>query len=364
MNESTISDPGAPVQRESDAQEWKWRKIVAEFQRPSLIRSIWQIVNSLGVYLVLWCVMYLSLGVSYWLTIPLAIVAGGFLVRVFIIFHDCTHGSFFKARKANDILGFFTGVLVFTPYQQWRWEHSVHHAHSGDLDGRGLGDVWTMTVQEYLAASRWTRLQYRLTRNPFVLFVLGPTFLFLVLQRFPLAKATRKIRRSLHWTNACIFAMAAVLIGIFGLKAYLVIQLTMMVVAATAGVWLFYVQHQFEGVSWERGESWDFTQAALKGSSFYRLPRILQWFSGNIGFHHIHHLSPRIPNYNLESCHRADPLFQSVPAITLFSSMKSFAFRLWDEESRKLVGFRHLRHQGRKSSSNPDPDRREERQKS
>ncbi|MGB8464639.1 MAG: fatty acid desaturase [Terrimicrobiaceae bacterium] len=361
MNESTISDPGAPVQRESDAQEWKWRKIVAEFQRPSLIRSIWQIVNSLGVYLVLWCVMYLSLGVSYWLTIPLAIVAGGFLVRVFIIFHDCTHGSFFKARKANDILGFFTGVLVFTPYQQWRWEHSVHHAHSGDLDGRGLGDVWTMTVQEYLAASRWTRLQYRLTRNPFVL---GPTFLFLVLQRFPLAKATRKIRRSLHWTNACIFALAAVLIGIFGLKAYLVIQLTVMVVAATAGVWLFYVQHQFEGVSWERGESWDFTQAALKGSSFYRLPRILQWFSGNIGFHHIHHLSPRIPNYNLESCHRADPLFQSVPAITLFSSMKSFAFRLWDEESRKLVGFRHLRHQGRKSSSNPDPDRREERQKS
>lgn len=339
MNDLTPSRPDEPTQRVSDAN---WREIVSEFQRPSLIRGTWQIVNSLGIYLVIWYLMYLTLGVSYWLTIPLAIVAGGFLVRVFIIFHDCTHGSFFRSRKANDIWGFVTGVLTFTPYHQWRWEHTVHHAHAGDLDGRGMGDIWTMTVQEYLAASRWTRFRYRLARNPVVLFVLAPTFLFLVLQRFPLARASRKIRRSVHCTNLCVLALAAVLIWIFGLRAYLAIQFTVLLVAATSGVWLFYVQHQFEGVSWERGESWDFTQAALKGSSFYRLPRILQWFSGNIGFHHIHHLSPRIPNYNLESCHNADPLFQSVPAISLFSSMKSFAFRLWDEESRKLVGFRHL----------------------
>ena len=353
MNDSTIPSPEAPTQRVSDAQQWKWRKTVAEFQRPSLIRSMWQIVNSLGVYLLLWYLIYLSLGISYWLTIPLAIVAGGFLVRVFIIFHDCTHGSFFKSRKANDILGFFTGVLTFTPYHQWRWEHSVHHAHAGDLDRRGLGDIWTMTVQEYLAASRGTRFRYRLARSPIVLFVLAPTFLFLVLQRFPLAKASKKIRRSLHLTNLSIFALAAVLVWLFGLQAYLAIQLTVVLVAATSGVWLFYVQHQFEGVSWERGESWDFTQAALKGSSFYRLPGILQWFSGNIGFHHIHHLSPRIPNYYLESCHKADPLFQSVPVITLFLSMKSLRFRLWDEEGHKLVGFRHL-HAQRRNTGRPD----------
>jgi acyl-lipid omega-6 desaturase (Delta-12 desaturase) len=342
MIESITSSPDDPTQRVSDGIESKWREIVSEFQRPSLIRSTWQILNSVGIYLVIWYLMYLSLGVSYWLTIPLAIAAGGFLVRVFIIFHDCAHGSFFRSRKANDILGFITGVLTFTPYHQWRWEHTVHHAHAGDLDSRGMGDIWTMTVQEYLAASRWTKFRYRLARNPVVLFVLAPTFLFLVLQRFPLAKASKKIRRSLHYTNLCVFALIAVLIWVFGLQAYLGIQFIVVLVGATSGIWLFYVQHQFEGVSWERGENWDFTEAALKGSSFYRLPRILQWFSGNIGFHHIHHLSPRIPNYNLESCHKADPLFQSVQSISLLSSLKSLAFRLWDEESRKLVGFRHL----------------------
>ena len=264
-------------------------------------------------------------------------------MRLFIIHHDCGHGSFFKSRKANDIWGFITGVLTFTPYQLWRWEHAIHHSASGDLDRRGLGSVWTMTVQEYLEASRWKRLAYRLTRNPFVLFLIAPFFLFVIRQRFSSKGASRRERHSVHWTNLAIVGMAIGLSLIFGLKAYLVIQLTMVMVAGSAGVWLFYVQHQFEGVYWQRHEKWDYLAAALHGSSFYKLPRILQWFSGNIGFHHIHHLSPRIPNYNLERCHNAEPLFQTVPPITLYSSLKSLTFRLWDEERRRLIGFGHLK---------------------
>jgi omega-6 fatty acid desaturase (delta-12 desaturase) len=287
--------------------------------------------------------MYLSLSVSYWITAPLAILTAGFMVRVFIIHHDCGHGSYFKSQKANDAWGFITGVLTFTPYYLWRWEHAVHHASSGDLDRRGTGDVWTLTVQEYLEASRWKRFAYRLARNPVILFVIAPLFLFMVKHRFAPARAAARERRSVEWTNLAILGMAVLMSLIFGLKAYLVIQVSIMAMAGTAGVWLFYVQHQFEGVYWERQENWDYLTASLQGSSFYKLPKVLQWFSGNIGFHHIHHLSPRIPNYNLERCHKAEPLFQTVPPVTLISSFKSFTFRLWDEQRRKLVGYGHLR---------------------
>jgi omega-6 fatty acid desaturase (delta-12 desaturase) len=320
-----------------------WKKVVAKYQQPSRWRSTWQITNSLVPYAALWYLIYLSLAVSWWIAMPLAILAGGFLVRLFIIHHDCGHGSFFKSRTANDIWGFITGVLTFTPYQLWRWEHAVHHSASGDLDRRGLGSVWTLTVQEYLEASRWKRFAYRLARNPFVFLVIAPFFLFVIRQRFSSKGASRRERHSVYWTNLAILAVAAGLSLVFGLKAYLVIQLTMATVAGTAGVWLFYVQHQFEGVYWQRHEKWDYLSAALHGSSFYKLPKILQWFSGNIGFHHIHHLSPRIPNYNLERCHNAEPLFQTVPSITLFSSFKSLTFRLWDEKRHRLVGFNHLK---------------------
>jgi acyl-lipid omega-6 desaturase (Delta-12 desaturase) len=319
-----------------------WKKIVAKYQQPSRWRSTWQIINSLVPYIALWYLIYLTLAVSWWIALPLAILAGGFLVRLFIIHHDCGHGSFFKSRKANDIWGFITGVLTFTPYQLWRSEHAIHHSASGDLDRRGLGSVWTLTVKEYLEAPRWKRFAYRLVRNPFVLLVFAPFFLFVIQQRFSSKGASRRERHSVYWTNLAMLGMAIGLSLIFGLKAYLLIQLTMVMVAGTAGVWLFYVQHQFEGVYWQRHEKWDYLTAALQGSSFYKLPKILQWFSGNIGFHHIHHLSPRIPNYNLERCHNAEPLFQTVPAVTLFSSLKSLTFRLWDEEGRRLVGFRHL----------------------
>jgi omega-6 fatty acid desaturase (delta-12 desaturase) len=281
--------------------------------------------------------------VSWWITAPLAVLAGAFLVRAFIIFHDCGHGSFFKSRAANDFWGFLSGIVTFTPYYHWRWEHSLHHATSGDLDRRGTGDVWTLTVQEYLESSRGKRFAYRLARNPIVLFVLAPIFLFLIKHRIPKANANRRERYSVYWMNLAILGVAVALSAVFGIKAYVLIQLTALMVAGSAGVWLFYVQHQFEGVYWERRDEWDYATAALQGSSFYKLPRVLQWFSGNIGFHHIHHLSPRIPNYNLEKCHRADPVFQTVKPVTLFSSFKALTFRLWDEQRRKLISYRDLR---------------------
>ena len=320
-----------------------WKEIVVRYQKPSVGRGAWQIVNTLVPYAALWYLMYLTLAVSWWITVPLAILAGAFMVRVFIIFHDCGHGSFFKSRKANDILGFITGVLTFTPYHHWRWEHSLHHSSSGDLDRRGTGDIWTLTVQEYLEASHWKRLAYRLSRNPVVLFVVAPLYLFMVKHRLARSQANRRERDSVYWTNLAIFGMAAGLSLFFGVKAYLLIQLVIMLVAGSAGIWLFYVQHQFEGVYWERRGQWDYTAAALQGSSFYKFPKMLKWFSGNIGFHHIHHLSRRIPNYHLEKCHKAEPLFQSVKPVTLFSSLKSFTFHLWDEQRCKLVGYGHLR---------------------
>src|SRR5437016_12995049 len=235
-----------------------WKAIVARYQKPAVWRGVWQIVNTLVPYAALWCLMYFCLAVSWWLTIPMAILAAGFLVRVFIIFHDCGHGSFFKSRKANDALGFIAGVLTFTPYFHWRWEHALHHSTSGDLDRRGVGDVWTLTVQEYLESSRWKRFAYRLARNPFVLFGLAPLYVFLIKQRFPAAKAGRRERHSVAWTNLAIVAIAAGLSYFFGLKAYLFLQLLIMLVAGSAGIWLFYVQHQFEGVYWERSQDWDY----------------------------------------------------------------------------------------------------------
>jgi len=320
-----------------------WKAIVARYQKPAVWRAIWQLLNTLLPYAGLWYLMYLSLAVSWWLAVPLAILAGGFMVRLFIISHDCGHGSFFKSRTANNLWGYITGVLTFVPYHHWRWEHALHHATSGDLDRRGTGDIWTLTVQEYLEASRWQKFAYRLARNPVILFVVAPLFIFLIKQRFPKGEASTRERHSVYWTNLAILAVAVALCWAFGLAAYLLLQLIVLAVAGSAGVWLFYVQHQFEGVYWGRGKEWDYTAAALQGSSFYKLPKVLQWFSGNIGFHHIHHLSPRIPNYHLEKCHESEPLFRSVKPITLFTSLKSFTYRLWDEQQQRLVGYRALR---------------------
>ncbi|MEO0018800.1 MAG: hypothetical protein RLZZ522_2083, partial [Verrucomicrobiota bacterium] len=331
---STTAQPPQPV---------AWREIVTRYQKASTRSALWQLANTLVPYVALWVLMWLCLDISYWLVAPLAVLAGAFMVRAFIIFHDCGHGSFFKSRRANTVVGVITGVLTLTPYFHWRWEHAVHHASSGDLDRRGTGDIWTLTVEEYLQSSRWRKLAYRLARNPLVLFVIAPLALFLFINRVPKARAPRREKMSVHWTNLAILVIGVALAWAFGIKAYLIIQLTILMVAGSTGVWLFYVQHQFEGVYWERNENWDYATAALQGSSFYKLPKVLQWFSGNIGFHHIHHLSPRIPNYHLAKCHASEPLFQVVKPITLIASFKAFSFRLWDEQCHRLVGYGHLK---------------------
>lgn len=338
----TINQSADPA--EPPATPSHWKAIVARFQRPSRAKASWQLLNTLVPYALLWVAMVYVLSVSYWLVLPLAVLAAGFLARIFIIFHDCGHGSFFKSQAANRTFGFVTGLLTLTPFHHWRWQHALHHRGSGDLNRRGSGDIWMLTVQEYLESSRWRRFAYRLARNPLVLFVIAPFYVFVIHQRFPAASAQARERRSVHWMNLAIFGMAGALSAIMGLKAYLLIQLGVSTLAGVVGVWLFYVQHQFEGAYWERGEGWDYTTAALKGSSFYKLPKILQWFTGNIGYHHIHHLSARIPNYNLERCHKADNLFAQVNPVTLLSSLKSLAYRLWDEQQRKLVSFRAVRH--------------------
>ena len=305
-----------------------WKQAVAAYQNPDLRRSLWQIANSLVPFLALWYLAYRMLAVSYWLTLGTAVLAAGFLVRIFIIFHDCGHGSFFRSKAANDTIGFVTGILTLTPYFDWRHEHAIHHATAGDLDRRGRGDVWTMTVAEYRAASFWQRLGYRLYRNPLVMFGIGPLYVFLLKQRLPRPGSGTRERMSVHVTNLALTVILAALALTIGLKAVLLVHLPILVISGAAGVWLFYVQHQFEEVYWQRGEQRDYVDVALKGSSLFALPRVLQWFSGNIGFHHIHHLSPRIPNYRLEKCYREQPLFQSVDRITLLSSLRTLRLRL------------------------------------
>ncbi len=342
MNQSPNPNTEAPA-AETPLTPSVWKKLIAEYQKPSLPRAIWQLVNTLVPYIATWFAIYWSLSFSYWATAGLVVLLGLLTMRTFIIFHDCCHGSFFESSRACQIVGYLTGMLAFTPFGQWRWEHNVHHASSGHLDKRGTGDVWMMTLKEYLEASRWKRFSYRLTRNPIILFIVGPLYLFLIWQRFPSPKASAKEKNSAHFMNIGIAIMALIMGSIFGFGTYLLIIVGTMLVAGGAGVWMFYVQHQYEGVYWERADEWDYTAAALQGSSFYKLPRILQWFTGNIGFHHIHHLSPRIANYNLERCHNDIPLFQQVKPITLLSSIKSLGYRFWDEERQEMVGYARLR---------------------
>jgi omega-6 fatty acid desaturase (delta-12 desaturase) len=316
-----------------------WRQAVAAYQSPDLRRSAWQLANSVVPYIVLWYVAYRLHEVSFWLALPAQVLAAGFLVRVFILFHDCGHGSFFRSRTANDVVGYLTGVLTFTPYHDWRMEHARHHATAGDLDRRGLGDVWTMTVTEYRESSLSRRLAYRLYRNPLVMFGLGPLYSFVIKQRLPRAQTGPRGRKSVHLTNLALVVIFGTLFATIGVGATLAVQLPILAIGGAAGIWLFYVQHQFESVYWERRERRDYVAVAMQGSSFYKLPRILQWFSGNIGFHHIHHLSPAIPNYRLPACHREQEVFQTVAPLTLRSSLRSLRLRLYDEESRRMVGF-------------------------
>lgn len=318
-----------------------WKKVVAVYAKPDLRQALWQTANTLIPYLALFYLALRSVEISLWLTVPLCILAAGFQVRSFIIFHDCGHGSFFKSQKANDWLGMLTGLLTFTPYQRWKHSHAIHHATSGDLDRRGVGDVYTMTVDEYLAAPWYVRIGYRLMRNPFAMFLIGSPLMFLLVERIPPPKGRREIA-SVWWTNLALAAIVTAMGLSFGWRTYLIVQLLIMYIASVAGIWLFYVQHQFQGVYWERHAQWNYFKASLQGSSFYKLPAVLQWFSGNIGFHHIHHLGAKIPSYNLARAYRENPIFHIRP-LTLLSSLQCLKWRVYDEANHRLAGWEVLR---------------------
>jgi acyl-lipid omega-6 desaturase (Delta-12 desaturase) len=323
-------------------QKFKWQGVVSKYAYPETWRSVWQVLNSVIPFILMWYLMYRSLAVGYWLTLLLAVPTAGFMVRCFIIFHDCCHGSFFRTMKANDRLGLVLGVLVLTPFYQWKHSHAIHHATAGDLDRRGIGDVYTMTVQEYLAAPWYKKVGYRIMRNPMILFTIGSFIVFTVTQRFFEKHSGKRERSSVIWTNIAIAALVGWIMLEVGWAAFLLVEVPVLLIACGSGVWLFYVQHNFDPTYWERHQEWEFFSAGMDGSSFYKLPKLLQWFTGNIGFHHIHHLSPRIPNYKLEECHNENPMFQIEP-LTLEHSLKSLFFRLWDEKEKMLVGWSALK---------------------
>ncbi|WP_216829667.1 fatty acid desaturase [Alkalihalobacterium elongatum] len=329
------------------------RKQIAPYEKSNTKASVWQVFNTLIPFFILWIFAYLSLSVSYVLTFMICVVAAGFLVRIFIIFHDCCHQSFFKNRRANQILGTITGIMTFVPYEQWKHSHSIHHATSSNLNKRGIGDVWVLTVDEYIRSSFWRKLGYRIYRNPFVMFVLGPIYIFLIDYRFNAKDARLKERINTYVTNVSIVAIIGVLCWTIGWQAFLLIQGPIFLISGSLGIWLFYVQHQFEDSYFENEEEWDYVKAALEGSSYYKLPRVLQWLTGNIGFHHIHHLSPRVPNYKLEEVHNNHQALQDVQTITIRSSLKSLHFRLWDEKNKRFIGFKELKQLQAKKKLNP-----------
>lgn len=319
------------------------KKEVAPFEKVDTKASVIQILNTILPFFLLWFLAYKSLSVSMFLTIPILIVASGLLVRIFIIFHDCCHSSFFTSSKANDILGTITGILTVVPYRQWKHSHSVHHATSSNLDKRGTGDMWLLTVDEYIAAPLWKKAYYRIYRNPFFMFCIGPIAVFLIQYRFNRKGAKRKERVNTYITNFFIVLISAIMCYSIGWQNFLFIQGFVFFVSGVMGIWLFYVQHQFEDSYFEHEEEWNYVQAAVEGSSFYKLPKVLQWITGSIGYHHVHHLAPRVPNYNLEKAHNETLPLQKATTITLLTSLKSLKFRVWDEKTKTFLSFKEMK---------------------
>ncbi len=320
-----------------------WRDTLAPYARPHLGRSALDVATSVVPFLGLSVLMYLALDISYLLTLALAIPTSAFLVRTYIVFHDCTHGSFLRSKRANAWLGTVLGLFVFADFRSWRHDHAVHHATAGDLDRRGVGDVQTKSVAEYEALSPRAQLAYRLYRNPLVMFGLGPILGLIVQARLVPRDARPRIRRSMIATNVVLAVTIAVLCWLIGWQEYLLVQGPIVMLAGATGIWLFYVQHQFEDVYWETGQQWSYADAALRGSSYLRLPRVLQFFTGNIGLHHVHHLSARIPNYNLQRAHDDNPIFHGVPTLSFMDGMRAVRLKLYDEDQGRMVTFAQAR---------------------
>lgn len=318
-----------------------WSARLAKYKGANLARSIGQLTLSALLFTGAWILMYLSLSVSYWLTLLLAIPTAFFMIRLFIIQHDCGHGSFFTSARIADIVGSVLGVFTLTPYHYWRKTHALHHATSGNLEHRGFGDIDTLTVDEYLALPRWGRFKYRLYRHPIVLFGVGAVIHFFIRHRLPtiVPRDWTRERRSILWTDVGLLAVIVLAGSLLGFRNVLLIQLPVALITTVIGVWLFYVQHQFEPTYWEHDDRWVYDEAALQGSSYYRLPKVLQWATGNIGLHHIHHLHPRIPNYRLQRVLDEHAELRDVPTLTLWDSFRCVSLTLWDERQRRLVPF-------------------------
>jgi len=327
----------APVQGRA------WTLVLNRYREPSRIRGVFELAITAFPLVALWVAAWLTYSLGYWwIALLITVPAAGFLVRLFMIQHDCGHGAFFPHKGTNDWVGRVLGVLTMTPYDLWRRTHAVHHSTCGNLDQRGIGDVDTLTVREYQARSRWGRTKYWIYRNPIVLFGLGPAYLFLLQHRLPvgLMRAGWQPWLSTQATNAAIAVIVGALIWLVGLDALLVVHLPIMIIAASIGVWLFYVQHQFEETFWSESEGWSFHEAALHGSSYYDLPLVLRWFTANIGMHHVHHLCSRIPYYRLPRVLRDHPDLAQIGRLTLWQSFRCVPLVLWDEQRRRLVSFR------------------------
>jgi acyl-lipid omega-6 desaturase (Delta-12 desaturase) len=316
-----------------------WRDALAPFAKPHLGRSVLDLATSVVPYLILLVLMYRAVDSSFLLVLALTVPAAGFLLRTFIVFHDCAHGSFLPSRRANVWLGTALGLLVYESFLSWRHSHAVHHATAGDLDRRGVGDVHTLTVAEYRSLSWRGRLSYRLFRNPLVMFGLGPLYALVLQPRLVPRSARPRIRRSVIATNVALAVVVAVLCLLVGWREFLLVQTPSILLAGAAGVWLFYVQHQFEDTYWQSAEDWSYAEAALRGSSHLKLPRVLQFFSGNIGLHHVHHLSAKVPNYNLQRAHDENPIFHDVPTLSLWDGLRAVRLKLWDEGRGRLITF-------------------------
>lgn len=322
-----------------DSDRLYWRQSVVRHEQASLPHSLLDLATSAVPYLALTVVMYLCLEVSVWITLALAIPAAGFLMRTFVVFHDCAHGSLLPTKRGNLWVGRLAGLLVFQPFGNWRHNHAVHHGTAGDLDRRGTGDIATLTVEEYLARPWKSRWGYRLFRSPLVMFGVGPILAMIVSPRFVSWTARPRIRRSVIGTDLSLVVIVGTLCWLIGWRDYLLVWGPAVWIAGAVGIWLFYVQHQFEDAYWQNNGGWDYADAALRGSSYLKLPRVLQFFTGNIGLHHVHHLNARIPNYNLQHAHDGNPVFASVPTISLRDGMRAHRLKLWDEQRGRLVSF-------------------------
>ena len=335
MNSASTSDSSRP----------DWTALLAPYRQSVMWKSIWQLTSTSLLFAGFWLAMLWSLGVGYWLTLLLAPFTSMMVVRLFMLQHDCGHGSFFKAKRTNTAVGAVLGVVTLVPYTYWRKTHAIHHATSGDLDGRDLGDIDTLTVREYLSRSRVQRVMYRIYRNPLVLLVVGPAWQFILKHRLPLdiPRDWKREWASVHGTNVGLAAVIALMCWLVGWRAFLAIQLPVTLIAGAIGVYLFYVQHQFEDTYWRYREAWNYYASGLEGASHLVMPRIMQWCTANIGLHHIHHLASRIPNYRLQQCFDDIPALRKVTTLTLPGSVRTLWLTLWDEDEKRLVGFSELR---------------------